>query len=292
MRSSLKLSDGRSIEYLDNGVSSNSALVLFHGTPTTMTVWGAWLAAAAEKGTRAIAFTRPGYAGSDRKIGHSVIDVNDDLKEILEYLHIENFVSIGWSGGGPYALASGLLKSCTGVQLIAAVSPYDAKDFDWFQDQSPESIEEAKIAVESLENSIIYKEKYYAELRDLTAEQILVEYAKRSSFKTFESDYRTFAEDLSRSLHDALMSGVIGFADDEFAFLRNWGFETKAVQVPVCIWHGLDDMTVSPRMGRWLHANISESKLEILDDQTHASIMVENRSEILNAAIKFLRQYI
>ena len=290
--SALRLSDGRSIEYLDNGVSSNSALIHFHGTPTTMTVWGTWLAAAAEKGTRAIAFTRPGYAGSDRKMGHTVIDVTDDLKEILEYLHVENFVSIGWSGGGPYALASGLLKSCNGVQLIAAVSPYDAKDFDWFQDQSPESIEEAKIAVESLENSIIYKEKYYAELRDLTAEQILVEYAKRSSFKSFESDYRTFAEDLSASLHDALMSGVIGFADDEFAFLRNWGFETKAVQVPVCIWHGLDDMTVSPHMGRWLDANISESKLEILDGQNHASIMVENRSEILNAAIKSLRQYI
>jgi hypothetical protein len=257
-----------------------------------MTVWGTWLAAAAEKGTRAIAFTRPGYAGSDRKIGHSVIDVNDDLEEILEYLHIENFVSIGWSGGGPYALASGLLKSCTGVQLIAAVSPYDAKDFDWFQDQNPESIEEAKIAVESLEESIIYKEKYYAEIRDLTAEQILVEYAKRSSFDSFESDYRTFAEDLSVSLHDALESGVTGFADDELAFLRNWGFETKAVPVPVCIWHGLEDLTVSPHMGRWLHANISDSKLELLDGQNHGSIMVENRAEIIDEAIKSRRQYI
>jgi pimeloyl-ACP methyl ester carboxylesterase len=253
-----------------------------------MTVWGTWLAAAAEKGTRAVAFTRPGYAGSDRKIGHSIIDVNDDLKEILEYLHIENFVSIGWSGGGPYSLASGLLESCNGVQLIAAVSPYDAKDFDWFQDQSPESIEEAKIAVESLENSIIYKEKYYANLRDLTAEQILVDFKTRSSFKSFENDFRIFAEDLSVSLHDALFSGVTGFADDELAFLRNWGFETKAIQVPVCIWHGLQDLTVSPHMGRWLHANISESILEILDGQNHASIMVENRSEILDSAIRAL----
>jgi len=288
MRSSIKLSDGRSIDYLDNGVISKSALILHHGTPTTMTVWGTWLAAAAEKGTRAIAFTRPGYAGSDRKIGYSVLDANDDLEEILEYLDVENFVSIGWSGGGPYALASGLLKSCTGVQLIAAVSPYDAKDFDWFQDQSPESIEEAKIAVESLENSIIYKEKYYAEIRDLTAEQILVEYAKRSSFNTFEDDFRAFAKDLSASLHDALESGVAGFADDERAFLRNWGFETKAVPVPVCIWHGLEDLTVSPHMGRWLHANISDSKLELLDGQNHGSIMVENRNEIIDAAIRYI----
>ena len=288
MSSSLKLSDGRALDYTDNGISSKSALILHHGTPTSMAVWGTWLAATAEEGIRAIAFTRPGYAGSDRKIGHTVISANNDLEEILNHLEVENFVSVGWSGGGPYALASGLLERCSGVQLIASVSPYDAEDFDWFQDQSPESIDEAKISVASLEDSITFKESYYAEIRDLTAEQILVEYAKRSSYNSFESDYRTFAEDLSGSLHDALMSGVIGFADDEFAFLRNWGFETKAVPVPVSIWHGLEDQTVSPHMGRWLHANVSESKLEILDGQNHGSIMVENRSEILNAAIRAL----
>ena len=95
-----------------------------------MTVWGTWLAAAAEEGIRAIAFTRPGYASSDRKVGRSIIDANEDLVEILNQLAVENFVSVGWSGGGPYALASGLLNKCSGVQLIASVSPYDAEDFD------------------------------------------------------------------------------------------------------------------------------------------------------------------
>ena len=84
MSNALQLSDGRSIEYIDNGVSSKSALILHHGTPTSMTVWGTWLAAAAELGIRAIAFTRPGYAGSDRKVDHRIIDSNDDLVEILE----------------------------------------------------------------------------------------------------------------------------------------------------------------------------------------------------------------
>jgi pimeloyl-ACP methyl ester carboxylesterase len=130
MSTSLKLPDGRCIEYIDNGVSSKSALILHHGTPTSMTVWGTWLAAAAEEGIRAIAFTRPGYASSDRKVGRSIIDANEDLVEILNQLAVENFVSVGWSGGGPYALASGLLNKCSGVQLIASVSPYDAEDFD------------------------------------------------------------------------------------------------------------------------------------------------------------------
>jgi pimeloyl-ACP methyl ester carboxylesterase len=288
MSNALKLSDGRAIEYIDNGVSSKSALILHHGTPTSMTVWGTWLAAAAEKGIRAIAFTRPGYAGSDRKVGHRIIDANDDLEEVLNQLDIENFVSVGWSGGGPYALASGLLKKCSGVQLIASVSPYDAKDFDWFQDQTPEMVEEAKISAKSLEDCIAFKEKYYTEFRDMTAEQFLVEYEKRTSFKEFEVAYRAFSNDLSFSMHNALRDSVLGYADDEYAFLSNWGFETKEIQVPVGIWQGLDDMSVSPHMARWLNANILNPTLELLEGQHHGSIMVEKRAKILNVAIRAL----
>jgi len=288
MSNALKLSDGRVLEYIDNGVLSKSALILHHGTPTSMTVWNTWLVAAAEKGIRTIAFTRPGYAGSDRKIGHRVIDSIDDLEEILNQLEVENFVSIGWSGGGPYALASGLLKRCCGVQLIASVSPYDAEDFDWFQDLTPEMVEETKISARSLEDCLAFKEGYYTELRDMTAEQLLVEYEKRSSFKAFESAYREFSNDLCFSMHDALRDGPIGYADDEYAFFQNWGFKTKDVIVPVVIWHGLDDKSVSPHMARWLNANIQNPTLELLEGQHHGSIMVENREEILNAAIRAL----
>ena len=288
MTSPLKLSDGRVLEYIDNGVLSKSALILHHGTPTSMTVWNTWLAAAAEKGIRAIAFTRPGYAGSDRKADHRIIDSNDDLNEILNQLEVEKFVSVGWSGGGPYALASGLLNRCTGVQLIASVSPYDAEDFDWFQDSTPEMIEETKVSAKSLEDCLAFKEGYYTELRDMTAEQLLVEYEKRSSFKLFESAYREFSKDLCFSMHDALRDGALGYAEDEFAFLRNWGFETKDVIVPVGIWQGLDDQSVSPHMARWLNANIQNPTLELLEGQHHGSIMVENREEILNAAIRAL----
>jgi pimeloyl-ACP methyl ester carboxylesterase len=288
MSNALKLSDGRVLEYIDNGVLSKSALILHHGTPTSMTVWNTWLAAAAEKGIRAIAFTRPGYAGSDRKVGHRVIDSIDDLNEILNQLEVEKFVSVGWSGGGPYALASGLLNRCTGVQLIASVSPYDAEDFDWFQDSTPEMIEETKVSAKSLEDCLAFKEGYYTELRDMTAEQLLVEYEKRSSFKLFESAYREFSNDLCFSMHDALRDGPIGYADDEYAFFQNWGFKTKDVIVPVVIWHGLDDKSVSPHMARWLNANIQNPTLELLEGQHHGSIMVENREEILSAAIRAL----
>jgi hypothetical protein len=41
-------------------------------------------------------------------------------------------------------------------------------------------------------------------------------------------------------------------------------------------------------MARWLNANILSPTLELIAGQHHSSIMVENREEILNAAIRAL----
>jgi pimeloyl-ACP methyl ester carboxylesterase len=89
-------------------------------------------------------------------------------------------------------------------------------------------------------------------------------------------------------MSDALRDGAIGYADDEYAFLQNWGYETKDVLVPVGIWQGLDDRSVSPHMARWLNENIVNPELNLFEDQHHGSIMVENREEIINAAISKL----
>jgi pimeloyl-ACP methyl ester carboxylesterase len=149
-------------------------------------------------------------------------------------------------------------------------------------------VEEAKVSAKSLEDCLAFKEGYYTDLRDKTAEQHLVEYEKRSSFKSFETAYREFSRDLSFSMHDALRDGVTGYAEDEYAWLTNWGFECKDIQVPVVIWQGLDDQSVSPHMAKWLNKNIQNPTLKLLEGQHHSSIMVENRAEILSSATSAL----
>jgi len=41
--SQLTLSDGRKLEYFENGVSSDSAILFLHGTPSDGTLWQPWL---------------------------------------------------------------------------------------------------------------------------------------------------------------------------------------------------------------------------------------------------------
>ena len=80
----LKLTDGRFLEYFDNGIASTSAIIFHHGTPGHAVAWSPWLEEAAARGVRAIAFSRAGYGVSDRNDGRTVFTNNDDVRELLD----------------------------------------------------------------------------------------------------------------------------------------------------------------------------------------------------------------
>jgi pimeloyl-ACP methyl ester carboxylesterase len=100
--SQIKLSDGRNFEYEDNGVKSDQAILFLHGTPSADKLWSKWLPQVTE--CLAIAASRAGYGKSDRHKGRTVADDLADQQALLDHFHIKEFVSIGWSGGGPHSI--------------------------------------------------------------------------------------------------------------------------------------------------------------------------------------------
>ena len=56
-------------------------------------------------GVRYIAPNRPGFGGSDRAPGRTVLDFAADIRELTDALAISRFWVVGVSAGGPYALA-------------------------------------------------------------------------------------------------------------------------------------------------------------------------------------------
>ena len=118
----LRLRDGRALDYISNDSASKKAILFHHGTPGECSLWSPWLSEITD--VSAIAASRPGYALSDRRKGRTVASDVEDQSELLDHLGIERFVSIGWSGGGPYALHSTFSPACKGAELVAAVGPY------------------------------------------------------------------------------------------------------------------------------------------------------------------------
>ena len=136
----LTLKSGRKLEYLDNGVESDKAILFLHGTPGSAYAWNSYLPDV--KGVRAIATSRAGYGLSDRHKGRAVADDLSDQQEILNHFGITNFVSIGWSGGGPHSLNMTREPRCKAAFTLAGVGEWGHADLDFLADMGPENHEE------------------------------------------------------------------------------------------------------------------------------------------------------
>ena len=55
---------------------------------------------------------------------------------------------------------------------------------------------------------------------------------------------------LVSSIRDATRDGIAGWRDDDYAFLRPWGFDLRAIRVPALLRQGSDDLMVPASHGR------------------------------------------
>ena len=125
--------DGRSLQVYAADDGPAGTVVLHHGTPFSALPYQPFLAAAAERGLRYVAYSRPGYSSSSPHPGRTVADAAADVGAVLDSLGVGTFVAAGWSGGGPHALACAALlpDRCLAAATIAGVAPYDADGLDW-----------------------------------------------------------------------------------------------------------------------------------------------------------------
>lgn len=287
---SIVLRDGRKLSYCDNGVASNKALLFHHGTPGSAQIWQLYFESAARNGVRAISYTKPGYPGSDRASHKRISDTDGDYLELLGQLGVTEFVSIGWSGGGPYALHSTFSDSCKGAELIAAVGPYFemGKDFLVGQGES-ETFEKINRKAESKEGCL---EVSLEEIKDLESVWTVVNWQKdvetRSSYSQFADLYPRFNALVIPSILNAIFPDATGLGDDDHYILSDWGFKVSEVTKPVSIWNGKEDFLVPEGHAHWQHSQIQGSAVHILETQDHVTIMVEAMEEILTSAIKKL----
>jgi pimeloyl-ACP methyl ester carboxylesterase len=140
---------GRVLEALVAGPDDALPLVFHTGTPSGL-VWNAPLAeAAAARGLRTVLYARPGYGASTPQPGRLVADAAADVDKILERIGADEFVTAGWSGGGPHALACAALLPvrCLAAATIAGAAPYDSPGLDWMAGMAEENHEEFRAAL-------------------------------------------------------------------------------------------------------------------------------------------------
>jgi pimeloyl-ACP methyl ester carboxylesterase len=267
---------GRRLDVLTDGPAGSPALVFHSGTPSAALPFRQLSEAAAAHGLRVVTWSRPGYGGSDPSPGRTVADVASDTETVLDALEVDEFVSLGWSGGGPHALACAALLPgrCRAAATLAGVAPYLADGLDWMAGMGEENVEEFSLAIHGAEALTPYLEEQSQVLGRVTAAEVADSLAGLVSPVDRASLTGEFAEYLAASFRGAVLRGVAGWREDDLAFTRDWGFRVSDIDVPVAVWQGDQDLMVPPAHGHWLAERLPNVRAHLQPGEGHLSLAV------------------
>jgi pimeloyl-ACP methyl ester carboxylesterase len=282
-RQNFTLSDGRNLEYLTNGVKSDSAIILHAGTTQDITGWQTWLDYFASQNIFALSFGRSGYANSSVKPGRITIDIAKDIAELSSHLGIVKFVNIGLSGGGQHAIATGLDPRSAGVVTVGSLAPFAELGTDFYTGMQQADLDEYADALKDINLLVARFQKWQGgDLEETIAGAQMSERDNLASAKpTWDVVMQSFAF--------TMQQGWEWVADDYSSYLKPWGFDPRDVQVPTIIWQGGLDVNVPVQHGRWLATNMPNARLELREEESHLGIYVNYEEEIMQSAIALLQ---
>jgi pimeloyl-ACP methyl ester carboxylesterase len=276
------LPDGRQLEVVTAGPADGMALLFQSGTPTAAVVFQPEVEAAAAHGLRTILYSRPGYAGSTPKPGRSVADCVPDIAALLDALGHERFVTVGWSGGGPHALACAALlpDRCAAAGTIAGVAPYPADGLDFLAGMGEENVVEFSLAIKGAEHVKPVMEEQAKVFGVVDAATVTAAFGGLVSDVDKASLTDDFAEYVAASFRRAFSKGIEGWLEDTLAFTRPWGFDLAQIRRPVTVWQGAQDRMVPFAHGEWLAAHIPGARARLFPEHGHLSLAVGSLDRI------------
>jgi pimeloyl-ACP methyl ester carboxylesterase len=198
-----------------------------------------------------------------------------DVSAILAAVGVDSFVTLGWSGGGPHALACAALmpEACKAAATLAGVAPSDASGLDWLDGMGEDNVEEFGAANAGADALTAFLTPHVAELSQVTSAQVVAGLGDLvSDVDKVAAQEAPLADYLAASFRRAFLHGLAGWRDDDLAFARPWGFTLDAITTPVTVWQGGQDRMVPFAHGRWLAAHVPGATARLYDDEGHLSL--------------------
>jgi pimeloyl-ACP methyl ester carboxylesterase len=281
----VRTADGRVVGYYDYGDPTGAPVVALHGTPACGAGF-AWADARARaRGIRLLAPDRPGVGASDRwraGTGRTVDEYAAHLRTFADALGVSEFSVLGYSGGGPYALAAAhaLPDRVEAVAIVSGsgqVGVWASIDDFETTDRVLTRLSHRAPVVARVMLEIGVRASRVAPKTSLWFAQLEMEDPDRAVMSEFPSARAALA-----MFTQSCRPGATGVVDDFAALGRPWGFSVEEITVPVHCWHATTDPIVPMRHTDELVRRIPGAQVTRWDGGGHLAI-IDRIDEVLDA---------
>lgn len=250
----LLLPDSRHMAYREYGDPRGIPLIYCHsimGSRLELAIDGS--RAVESRGIRLIIPDRPGIGCSDPRPKGRFLEWAEDLKVLADFLELDQFCMAGFAMGGQYALATAfaLPKRVKHLSLVSVgVRPVSSSDFD------------AMLPFYRLNlKLLIHARPLYRLFSGMMRKGFFIRpenFFKQFGAQLADGDRPIFEDESFRQMAKQNISegwrqgALVPCREIEAWMSPSWGFDLKAIQTPVDLWHGEDDRHVPFQLGEGL----------------------------------------
>jgi len=263
----MTLPDGRRLGYEVLGDPAGTAVLVMHGTPGSARQLAGLGRRAAELGLAMITPDRAGYGGSDHDPARTIGSGARDVAALIEHLGRAGCAVIGLSGGGPTALACGVVAPglVAAVGTVGGVAPLVPRDPALPADRLvTRTARRSETAAWLLFAAILRAGRRHPE-------RALARFAALLA----EPDARLLAEDAGiragflDDLRHPSGTAARAAARDFRLFTRLWDVDIADMAVPAQIWHGTADRNVPVAHAQVVGARCPGARVHIVQGGGH-----------------------
>ncbi|MEM2108137.1 MAG: alpha/beta hydrolase [Candidatus Bathyarchaeia archaeon] len=280
----LSLPDGRQLGYLTLG--KGLPIIYFHGTASSRLEILLLKELASKAKLQIIGVDRPGYGLSTFKPIKNLSDSNSDINFLADYLGLNKFGILSWSGGGVFALAYLALspeRVTRAVIASAPALPFDAATahntpFARFVMRLPFL---GLLAVKNMRVQVLKANRdVEAFLASREGKRMLHGYST-ADLKFFSN--AAWATVLCQSMAEAFRqgdNGVRAVLQEHKLFTKPWSIPLSRIPAgKLFIWHGDEDKTCRIDNAHMLSQSIPGAHLEVFSGKGHC-VLFDNLRRI------------
>ncbi len=281
----IRLKDGRRLGFAEFGDPSGAPVFHFNGSGGSRLEHPPDQSILADLGIRFIGTDRPGHGLSDPQPDRTLLDWPSDLAELADQLGIGEFRVLGWSAGGPHALACGykLPDRVLAGAIVSGLAPPELPGP--YRGLSPGHRVVAFVMRKIPRVNYLLRRGMGSLVK---ADDKAVGDKLMASFPSEDRallEMRENREMLIADLREGYRQGWRGPALDDITIFSPWGFQLKEVRQRFDVWHGELDRNVPVHHGEYQAQMLPASRLTIVPGQAHLFLLARWR-EVLGALIE------